>query len=187
LDSADEDHIFDPQNNIVRASILMEATRTPDADAMENAGSAEETAIQRTFDPDNMLKRVLLPKCVEAGIPLVQSRMSLAEIKDVVRKFYIKLHDREGLSLYKSDCYIAKTQSIERKRKQTTAQKTKSKFAATIALKGNPCKVLRPTRKKGMALKGVLAKFPDKGFYIVAPIHGNRVVRYRCNQKIISG
>jgi hypothetical protein len=40
-----------------------------------------------------MLKRVLLPKRVEAGIPDVQSRMSIAEIKDVVRMFFIELHD----------------------------------------------------------------------------------------------
>jgi hypothetical protein len=122
--AADED-MFDPQENMVRASILMEAARTADAEAeaMESAGSAEETAIQRTLNPDDMLKRVLLPKCVEVGIPLVQSRMSLAEIKDVVRKFCIKLHDSEGTSLHDSDCYIAKTQAIERKKKQTTAQK----------------------------------------------------------------
>jgi hypothetical protein len=37
-----------------------------------------------------------------------------------------------------------------------------------------------------LALEGVLAKFPEEGFYIVA-IGGNRVVRCRCNQKIISG
>jgi hypothetical protein len=75
---------------------------------------------------------------------------------------------------------------MERQRKQTTAQKRKSQFAAPAALKGNPLKVLQPTRKKGMALKGILAKLLDEGFYIVS-IRGNRVVRCSCNQKIISG
>jgi hypothetical protein len=117
--------MIDPKENIVRASILMEEEATTKAsEAMDSAGP--ETAIQRTFDPANMLKRVLLPKCIEAGIPDVQTRMGLAEIKDVVSKFSIELHGSEGMTLHDSDCYIAKTQSIERKRKQTTAQKRRA-------------------------------------------------------------
>jgi hypothetical protein len=38
----------------------------------------------------------------------------------------------------------------------------KSKRAAKIAKKGNPFKVLQLTKKKGMALKEILAKFPDE-------------------------
>ena len=91
----------------------------------DNAGS--ETAIQRTFDPDNMLKRDLVPKCVKAGILDVQSKMSLAQIKDAVRKFFIELYVSEGTTLHQLDCCFAQDhQAIERKRKQTTVQKRKA-------------------------------------------------------------
>jgi hypothetical protein len=52
----------------------------------------DKTAISRTFNPENMLKRALLPKCVETGIPDIQSRMTVAEMKATVRKFFIELH-----------------------------------------------------------------------------------------------
>jgi hypothetical protein len=96
----------------------MEAT-TKASEAMDSA--SPETAIQCTFNPDNMLKRVLLPKCVEAGIPDVQSRISLAEMKDVVRKFFLELHGSESATLHKLDCCTVKTQLIKRKKKQTIA------------------------------------------------------------------
>jgi hypothetical protein len=38
-----------------------------------------------------------------------------------------------------------------------------------------------------MALEEFMAKFPDEGFFFAAPTHGNRVVRCRRSQKIISG
>jgi hypothetical protein len=41
--------------------------------------------------------------------------MSLTEIKDVVRKFFVELHDSEGMSLHELDCYIAKKSHLRRK------------------------------------------------------------------------
>jgi hypothetical protein len=179
--SFDED-IFEPKDDMVRASILrMEATTTVSQD------KDNETAISRTFDPENMLKRILLPKCVEAGIPDIQSRMNLADMKDVVRKFFIELHRSEGTSLHESNCYVAKAQSIERKRKETSAQKRKNNFAAKIARNDKPLKVAHPNKKKGLKLSAIMAKFPDEGFYIVPVAGGGHVARCACNQKIISG
>jgi hypothetical protein len=107
--SFDED-IFDPKDDMVPVSILRtEATTTFSKD------KDDETAISRTFDPENMLKRVLLPKCVKAGIPDIQSRMNLADIKYVVvRQFFVELHRSEGTSLHESNCYIVKAQSIKK-------------------------------------------------------------------------
>jgi hypothetical protein len=177
--------MFDPKENMVRAAILREANTTGSEDEDSDAGP--ETAIQRTFDPDNMLKRDLVPKCVEAGIPYVNIKMCLSQIKAAVRKFFTELHHSEGTTLHQSDCYVAQAQSIERKRKETTEQKTKNKFAAKIARKENPLKVSHPNKKKGLGINGKMAKFPDKGFYIAIITGGERVVRCGCNQKIISG
>jgi hypothetical protein len=113
--------MFDPEENIVRASIVMEEEEAmrKASEAMDSAGP--ETATQRTFDPANMLKRELLPKCIKAGIPDIQNKMSLAEIKDVVRKFFIELHHSECTTLQESDCYIAK-KTMERKGKGSRLQ-----------------------------------------------------------------
>ena len=49
--SEDDEDIFDPKESVARASTLREAGMTGSEDK-DSAGS--ETAIQRTFDPDNM-------------------------------------------------------------------------------------------------------------------------------------
>jgi hypothetical protein len=181
-DSPEDHDIFDPRENVVRASILRER-ETGSED--EDSDAASPTAVQKTFDPDNMLKRDLLPKCVKAGIPGVES-MNLAQLKDTVRKFFIELHLSEGTTLHESDCYVAKYQAIERKRKDTSAQKRRSKFAANAARKEKPFKVRHPSKKKSMGLKDIMTKFPDEGFYF-ASVEGKRVVRCSCNHKFISG
>ncbi len=40
-------------------------------------------------------------------------------------------------------------------------QKTKSKFAAKVAGKENPLKVLHPNKKKSLGINGIMGKFPD--------------------------
>jgi hypothetical protein len=129
LDSEDDD-ILDHQDNIVWASILMEATMTAGSKEMENAGSAE-TAIQCTFYPDNMLNRVLLPNYVKAGIPDLRSRMTLPKSKMF----------SEGSSLNSTivraqvfTSQITTTlQKINQLKGKESKQKMKSKFAAMIA------------------------------------------------------
>ena len=114
LDSLEDDYIFDQLKKVTRAFIQME-TRMTGAKDKDNAGS--ETPIQRMFDPDNMLKRDLVPKCVEAGILDVQSRMSLAQIKDAVSKSFIELHISEGATPHQSDSYVAQDQYKQSKGK----------------------------------------------------------------------
>jgi hypothetical protein len=72
------------------------------------------------------------------------------------------------------------------KRKETSAQKRKNNFAAKIAQNGNPLKVTHVNKKKGLKLSAIMAKFPDKGLYIVPAAGGGHAARCACNQKIIS-
>ena len=89
---------FDPCASVVRASMLTEK-------AVTMTGSETATAIKSTLDPDNVLKRDLLPKCAKApGTSDVHPRASLAEIKLSVRKFFHELHESEGANLREPSC-----------------------------------------------------------------------------------
>jgi hypothetical protein len=155
--------IFDPQESITRASTVRDKAARRMTGSKDAPDPVTAAAIQRTFNPDNMLERALLPKCVEAGVSDVHSRMNNAEMKLSVRKFFIELHDSEGANLHESDCYVGKAQAIERKRKQPAAQKRKSKFAAAseITQNGSPSKVSQPAKKKGLSVRRTTDKFPN--------------------------
>jgi hypothetical protein len=96
------------------------------------------TALELTFsDPGSMLLQDLKPKCEEQGI-IIPPGNNLPAVKQLVWEHFAALHSREGTHIFLSNCYFAKKQSIDRKRKMTSAQKRKSKFAAMVIPKSVP-------------------------------------------------
>jgi hypothetical protein len=122
-----------------------------------------------------MLKRDLLPKCPEAGIAS-KGRMSLSKVKSIVRKFFIELHEEEGVALHQSTCYVAKAQAIERKIKLTSAAKRKNSFAADTSPRKSRGTVANPKKKKDMLVNQIMSKFPDEGFFVTV-VNGQCMVR----------
>ena len=169
--------IFDPQANLLRGTLLL----AEDSTASSKDDQEQMTALVRTFDPDTMLKRDLIPRCHREEIP-INVGMSLQEMKAFVRKFFIELHKEEGTTLHQSKCYIARDQAIERKRSKTTAEKRKSKFAADAVPRKKQGTVANPRKKRGLTVREIMSNFPDDGFYI-----DGANVRCGCSKKIISG
>jgi hypothetical protein len=165
LNEEDAADMFDLQESITRASTVRDEAARRIAAGSDDAPDPETaTAIQRTFDPDNMLKRVLLPKCVEAGISDVHSRMNHAEMK-------------LSVALEKLKPLKGKGSSLQHKRGRANLQLLRSLKMEVQARVSQPAK-----KKEGLSVRRRMDNFPKEGFCVV-----NCGVRCSCNHKLISG